>query len=78
MALTKVGGVHIVTATKDGATEYWAVITPQSEAEGLVRQLLPNEGRGYTIALTQKRLTQEQAAALRLRVGGAEKLSYVP
>ncbi len=76
MGNTKVGGVYVVQATNGQNTEYWAAATPMAEAVDAVRAMLPP---GWTPALIKdKRLTLEQASALRLKGYGVEKLKYRP
>jgi hypothetical protein len=57
------GGVHVVAATKDGKTEYWAATTLRVDAIVAVRHVI---GPGWTLALTERRLTPEQIAALKM------------
>jgi hypothetical protein len=70
-----VGSVYVVKATKGLKTEYWAAATPMVDAVGAVRAKLPP---GWITTLTDKRLTLDQAAFLRLRRDRVEKLKYRP
>jgi hypothetical protein len=67
--------IYVVAATKDGAVEYWAAAMPRWEAEMLIEQLL---APGWMVALTDRRLTTGQVAALNLLPGGARQLKAAP
>jgi len=69
------GGIFLVTATKDGKTEYWAAATPSAYAVDAVRaQIAP----GWKLALTGIRLTTTQVAELNMRPDSVRKLKDAP
>lgn len=65
------GGIHVVAVTRDDKTEYWAVATRESEAVSTVQALL---APGWKASLTNRRLSTDQVAALKLRPGGVRQL----
>jgi hypothetical protein len=69
------GDVHIVAATKDSQTEYWVAATRREEAVAAVQQLLVP---GWTVSLTDRRISPAQASVLHLRPNGVRKLRYIP
>jgi hypothetical protein len=74
MGITYAGGVAIVAATKDGQTEYWVSATSREAAVAAIQEQLPP---GWVPTLTNRRLTPDQVAELRLRAGGVRKLKHV-
>jgi hypothetical protein len=70
-----VGTVHIVVATKDYQTEYWAAATRREEAVSAVQQKL---APGWTVRLTERTITPEQIGALKLLPNSVRKLKYAP
>jgi hypothetical protein len=75
MANTYAGGVYIVVATKNGATEYWAAATHRAKAVSAVKEMLPP---GWDGTVTERRLTPDQVAELKLRANGVRKLKSLP
>jgi hypothetical protein len=69
------GGIHVVAATKDGRTEYWAASVPESRALEEVRQKIP---AGWHLSLTNKRLSTAKAAGLKMRLNSVRQLNFVP
>jgi hypothetical protein len=69
------GGTYVVAATKDGNTEYWAAATLREDAADTVGSQL---GPGWTLTLTDKRLTPEAIAELKMRANCIRKLDRVP
>jgi len=63
--------VYIVTATKNGQTEFWAAATPRHRAAATVQQLLP---AGWRVAFLGWRLSPTKAAALEMSANSACKL----
>jgi hypothetical protein len=55
--------IYVVSATKDGQTEFWAAATARRVAAAQVQQLLPP---GWKAALTGWRLNPERAAKLKM------------
>jgi hypothetical protein len=68
-------GIRVVAVANAGEVEYWAVATPPEAAASTVRQLL---APGQKVALTERRVLREQAAALNLRPGDVCKLKHPP
>ena len=66
-----VGGLYVVQATKHGKTEYWAVATIRDKAVAAVEKELDD---GWTVTLTDRRLTGQRLSKLRLRPSGVQKL----
>ena len=65
-----VGGIYIVQAAKDGVTEYWAAVTLQENG-------LPQSKRnwaGWTVTLTDRRLTSQRLSMLKMRPNTVRKL----
>lgn len=69
------GGIQIVTATKDGRTEYWAAAVPEARAIEAVRDQAP---LGWTFTLTAKRLTPATVVELKMRPNSVRKLKKAP
>jgi hypothetical protein len=66
--------VHVVAATKDGETQFWAAATSRNEAVARVLQRLP---RGWTATLMRWQLTAKKIAQLNLEPNAVEKLGRV-
>jgi hypothetical protein len=64
-------GVHVVEATKDGVTEYWAAATHREDAIAAVRSQVVQD---WSLVLTERRLTREQFAELKMRRNSVRKL----
>ncbi len=56
--------IYIVVSTKDDTTLHWVAATSSEDAVTAVELLL---GPGWTVALTERHITPEQVAALKLR-----------
>ena len=56
--------IYIVVSTKDDTTLHWTAATSREDAVTAVELLL---GPGWTVALTDRHITPEQVAALKLR-----------
>jgi hypothetical protein len=56
--------ICIVVSTKNDTTLHWAAATSGEDAVTAVELLL---GPGWTVALTERHITPEQVAALKLR-----------
>lgn len=71
------GSVYVVAATKDSNTDYWVAATAREEAVATVQRIVEP---GWTVCLTERRISRKQATALKLHVGGvrARKLHWVP
>ena len=65
------GGIYVVAATKDGTTEYWAVATVRDEAVAAVLRELPS---GWSAIVTDRRLSTQRIAALKMRPNSVRKL----
>jgi len=63
--------VYIVTATKNGRTEFWAAATTRHRAADTVRRLLPP---GWRVAFFGWQLSRTKAAALKMSSNSARKL----
>jgi hypothetical protein len=66
-----VGGIYVVQASKDGVTQYWCAATIRENAIPAVKNEL---GPGWTVTLTNRRLTGQRLSALKLRPNGVQKL----
>lgn len=75
MGNTLAGGIYIVAATKENQTDYWVAATRREEAVAAVQQEL---APGWTVTLTERRISPEQVMVLKLHPGGVRKLRYVP
>jgi hypothetical protein len=71
MGSVLVGGIYVVQASRDGKTEYWAAATIRGKAAAAVEKEL---GEGWTVTLTDRRLTGQRLSKLRLRPNGVQKL----
>jgi len=63
--------VYIVTATKDGRTEFWAAATPRHHAAAAVKRALPG---GWRVMFLGWRLCPTRATALKMSSNGVRKL----
>ena len=61
MSNTYAGVVYIVTAMKDGETEYWVAANPRDQALAAVREHL---APGWTPSLTDQRLPPEMVVEM--------------
>jgi hypothetical protein len=68
---TYAGVVYIVTAMKDGETEYWVAANPRDQALAAVREHL---APGWTPSLTDQRLPPEMVAQLEMHANSVRKL----
>jgi len=66
-----VGGIYVVQATKDDKTEYWAAATIRENAITAVEK---ERGPGWTLTLTDRRLTGQRLSKLRMRPNSVQKL----
>ena len=66
-----VGGIYVVQAKKDDKIEYWAAATIQEKAAAAVEKEL---GPGWTVTLTDRRLTGQRLSKLRMRPNSVQKL----
>ncbi len=67
--------IYVVAATKDDTTVYWATATRREDAVTAVELLL---GPGWTVALTERRITPAQGAVLKLRDNDIRELNPMP
>jgi hypothetical protein len=65
------GGIYVVEATKDGVVEYWAAATLQENAVSAVANQL---GPGWTVTLTEQRLTSQRLSILKMLPNTGRKL----
>jgi hypothetical protein len=65
------GGIYVLRARKDDKIEYWAAATIQEKAVAAVEKEL---GPGWTVILTDRRLTGQRLSKLRMRPNTAQKL----
>ena len=65
------GGIYVLRARKDDKIEYWAAATIQEKAAAAVEKEL---GPGWTVTLTDRRLTGQRLSKLRMRPNTAQKL----
>jgi hypothetical protein len=73
MANVLAEGVHVVATSKGNMTVYWAAATDLAEAVAIVQQRLPP---GWTAVLTDRQLTPDEIASLKLRPGGVRQLKF--
>lgn len=71
MSNVLVGGIYVVQATKGDQIEYWAAATIREKAVAAVEKEL---GEGWTVRLTDRRLTGQRLSKLRLRPNGVQRL----
>jgi hypothetical protein len=68
-------GVYVVAATKGGETRYWAAAVPQHRAvDEVAHQLV----RGWRVILTDRHLTSEQIAELKIHPNTVRELNFIP
>jgi hypothetical protein len=60
----RVGGIYVVQAKKDDTIEYWAAAMIKQKAVAAVEKRL---GPGWTVTLTDRRLTGQRLSKLRMR-----------
>ena len=65
------GGIYVLRARKDDKIEYWAAATIQEKAVAAVEKEL---GPGWTVTLTDRRLTGQRLSKLRMQPNTAQKL----
>lgn len=63
---------HVVQATKDGQTEYWAAASHRDDALALVGSQTPSD---WNLLLTERCLKGEQAADLKMMHDSVRKLT---
>jgi hypothetical protein len=63
--------VYIVTATRNGRTEFWAAATPRHQAATAVQRVLPP---GWRVMFLGWRLSPTRAAGLKMSLNGVRKL----
>jgi len=68
-------GVYVVAATKGGETRYWAAAVPQHRAVDEVQRQLAH---GWRVILTDRRLTPEDIAELKIRSNSVQELNFIP
>jgi hypothetical protein len=68
-------GVYVLAATKGGETRYWAAAVPQHRAVDEVARQLAD---GWHVILTDRHLTPEQIAELKIRSNTARELTFIP
>ena len=67
--------VHVVEATKDGQTEYWAAATHRDDTVvAVLSQVYPD----CDLVLTERRLTRKQRAELKMPRNSVRKLEAAP
>jgi hypothetical protein len=71
MAYEYADDAHIVAATKDGWTQYWAAATVRSAAVEAVRRMI---APGWELVLTNHQLPTAKAAELNIRPNTVRKL----
>jgi hypothetical protein len=73
MTNTPAGAIHVVATSKGNMTVYWAAATLEAEAVATVQRRLPP---GWTAILTDRQLTPDQVAILKLRPGDVRQLKF--
>jgi hypothetical protein len=68
-------GVYVVAAAKGGETRYWAAAVPQHRALDEVQRRL---GPGWRAILTDRRLSPERIAELRIPSNSVRELDFIP
>jgi hypothetical protein len=66
-----VHGIYVVEANKEAVTEFWAVATLQENAVAAVEKEL---GLGWSLILTDRRLTARRLSLLKMRPNTVRKL----
>jgi hypothetical protein len=69
------GDVHVVVATKERKTEYWAAAVPQHRALAEVGRVLQS---GWRASLSGRRLTRQMISDLKMRDGSIGQLKFEP
>ena len=64
--------IYVVSATKNGQSEFWAAATPRRVAAAQVQRSLPP---GWKATLTSWRLSSGRAAELEMRPNTVRKLT---
>ena len=65
--------ICVVATSKGNMTVYWAAATEQTQAVAIVQQRLPP---GWSVVLTDRQLTPDEIASLKLRPGGVRQLKF--
>jgi hypothetical protein len=65
--------ICVVATSKGNMTVYWAAATEQTQAVAIVQQRLPP---GWSAVLTDRQLTPDEIASLKLRPGGVRQLKF--
>jgi hypothetical protein len=73
MSNARAGDIHVVATSKGNMTVYWAAATEQAQAAAIVQKRLPP---GWTAILTDRQLTPDQVAVLKLRPGDVRQLKF--
>jgi hypothetical protein len=71
MGDTYASDIHVVAATKDGQTQFWAAALPLHE---VLAQVALEVGDGWALTVTTKRLTVQKAAALNMRSNSIRRI----
>jgi hypothetical protein len=66
-----VGGIYVVQAKKEAVTELWAAATLQEDAIAAVEKAL---GPGWSVTLTDRRLTRHRRSQLKMGPNTVRKL----
>jgi hypothetical protein len=66
-----VGDIYVVEAKKEAVTEFWAAATLRGDAVAAVEREL---GPGWTVSLTDRRLTRHRRSQLKMRPNTVRKL----
>jgi hypothetical protein len=64
-------GVYIVAAKKEDETVYWVAAAPRDGAVTMVHNLLPP---GWSVSLTDRRMSPDRLYGLKLKPNTARKL----
>ena len=65
--------ICVVATSKGNMTVYWAAATEQTQAVAIVQRRLPP---GWSAVLTDRQLTPDEIASLKLRPGGVRQLKF--
>jgi hypothetical protein len=68
-------GVYVVAVTNGSETRYWAAAVPQHRALDEVQRKL---AAGWRALLTDRRLTPEQIAELKIGSNSVQELTFIP
>jgi hypothetical protein len=71
MRSSVVGSVYVVQAIKDDKTEFWAAATVREKAVAAVEREL---GDGWTVTLTDRRLTRQRLSMLKMLPNAVRRL----